>query len=472
MKQISWLVSLLVLAIVFPGCREDEPAKPGNIRFALNPTVITDGQGRQATSLPGGASLYVSIRRVSGDEVYTLEPIRLLRIGEAYISEPLALPGGNYELTDFLVADGADNIVYATPREGSELAPWVDDPLPQVFAVSDNAIAQVDVQVLPVEARLPEQFGYVTFRIDVVPFPYFQLAVFRADSTQPRFSPAHVYLLSEGDTVYRRHLPAGIQPISFPGNPEATYTLVVQEDALTTYRQTFVLRELVTELNGVPLRVTLQPALTFTALYRFDFYQFWIALNETTPEGSFTIDWGDGIVEEYDATGGYAQFEHHYPGIGDYHVSLSGDLNIVRHVALVFGFGASDNIFLHALPNLRSFAEGTGFDFGPDSLDFSHNPKLEDITLEYSTVRYFDVSNNPRLISLHLLASDEIPTSVIDKVIADVHRHAFELTLERGYFNIYTGVGEGTFIGPPSPEAIELFRDLKNLGWNLTPDPN
>src|SRR5687767_10389819 len=109
MKPISWLVSLLVLAIVFPGCREDEPAKPGNIRFAFNPAVVTDGQGRKTTSLPDGASLYVSIRRISGNEVYSLEPVRLLKIGDEYISEPLALEGGNYELTDFLVADGVGN---------------------------------------------------------------------------------------------------------------------------------------------------------------------------------------------------------------------------------------------------------------------------------------------------------------------------------------------------------------------------
>ncbi|MCD9019725.1 hypothetical protein [Parachryseolinea silvisoli] len=467
MKQISWLVSLWVLALVFPGCREDESAKPGNIRFAFNPAVVTDGQGRKTTSLPDGASLYVSIRRVSGDEVYSLEPVRLLKLGDEYISEPLALPGGNYELTDFLVADGDGNVVYATPKEGSELALWVDDPLPQDFAVSDDDIAQVDVQVLPIDAQLPEQFGYVTFKIDVVPFPYFQLAVFRADSTAPVFTPAYAYLLLEGDTVYHRHLPAGNQPISFPGNPEATYTLVIQENALATYRRTFVLQDLVAELNGAPLQVVLQPALTFTALYRFDFFQFW---TESMPGSSFTIDWGDGTVGEYAADDGYIEFHHIYPGSGDYHVSVSGDLDVLWRLGLVFGFGASDHIFLNALPNLRSLGTGSGYDFGADSLDLSHNPKLEALSLFYSNVRYFDISNNPRIIGLELIGSDDISTAVLDQVIADLHQHAFELSLEQGYVNLEGG--ESSIIGPPSPETIELLRDLKNnLGWNVVPDP-
>ena len=472
MKKTLNLSIMLLLSFVWQHCSDDQaPARPGesNVQFSMRAKpAIT---GRTATSLPEGASLYVSIRRVSGDEVYVLEPVRLLKLGDEYISEPLALPGGNYELTDFLVADSDGNIVYATPKEGSELASWVDDPLPQAFAVSDNGIVQVDVQVLPIDAHQPEQFGYVTFKVDVLPFPHFQLSVFRADSTGPVFTPADVYLLLDGDTVYHRHLPVGTQAISFPGNPEATYTLVIQNNALATYQRAFVLQELLAELNGAPLQVVLRPALTFTALYRFDFFQFWMALNENTPEGSLTIDWGDGAVEELEADNGYIEFHHVYPGAGDYHVSVSGELDYVWRVGLVFGFGACDDIFLNALPDLRSFSTGSGFDFGADSVDLSHNPKLEQINFMYSTVRYFDISNNPWIIGLELTGSDEIPTTVIDKVITDLHQHAFERTLEQGYFYLDSGFDDN-YIGPPSAESIELLKDMKeNLGWNIVPDP-
>lgn len=478
MKRISWLVSLLVLAIVFPGCREDESAKPGNIRFALNPTVLTESQGRQATSLPSGASLYVSIRRASGDEIYTLEPVRLLRIGEVYISEPLALPGGNYELTDFLVADGAGNIVYATPREGSELAPWVDDPLPQAFAVSDNAIAQVDVQVLPVDARLPEQFGYATFVVEVAPFPYFRLAAFRQGSAGPEFSRVHAYLLDEGDTVYHRHLPASMNDIIFPGNPERTYTLVLMEDELMTYSRTFVLRGLVTELAGAPLQVTLAPALTFTAVSRHDYFQYSIGVDETIPSTSFTIDWGDGSLEQFDVVESET-FYHTYAAHGDYHVGMSGDLTDVRWLTWAFGLGASDNISLREVPHLKgltvAFTVGSAA-VGADSLDLSHSPELESLFCSYSHLRYIDISQTPKLRSIDLLGNVDFPVPVLNKLIDDLYHHVVERTIIGGELNLDADDGGYTFIGPPSSAALAQLNIIGwEYGWSIRPyipDPN
>ena len=469
MKHISWLVGLLLLATVFPGCREDEPAKPGNIRFTLNPSVVTDGQGRKATSLPDGASVYVSIRRISGDEIYSLQPVRLLKLGDEYISEPLPLAGGNYELTDFLVADGAGNVVYAAPKEGSELASWVDDPLPQTFAVSDNDIAQVNVQVLPTDAHQPEQFGYVTFHVDVVALPRFQLSVFRADGTDLVFSPAHVYLLSDGDTVYHRHLPAGTQPISFSGDPGATYTLVVQGDALMTYSRTFVLVELLSELNGAPLQVTLDPAFTFTALARTDFFTYWLTTDEAVPDASFTIHWGDGSVEDY-TVNTYLAFEHRYASHGDYHVSMSGDLTAVRWLALVFGYGLADDISLQALPGLESIS--VSYSDAADTLDVSHNPNLELLAIAHSSIRYVDISHNPKLKMLDATANFALPVSVLNQLITDLHHNAVEQHTEQGELYLETSYDSGEILGPPSPEAMEMLIYLnQNLGWTVRPSP-
>lgn len=468
MKQISWLLGLLVLATVFPGCREDEPAKPGNIRFTLNPSVVTDGQGRKATSLPDGASLYVSIRRISGDEIYNLHPVRLLKLGDEYISEPLALAGGNYELTDFLVADGAGNVVYAAPKEGSELASWVDDPLPQTFAVSDNDIAQVNVQVLPTDAHQPEQFGYVTFHVDVVAFPYFRLSVFRADGTEPVFSAAHVYLLSGGDTVYHRYLPAGTQPIRFSGNPEATYTLVVQEDALMTYSRTFVLQELLSELNGVPLQVTLAPALTFTALVGGEYFSYWLTTDEAVPDASFTIHWGDGTAGDYTATTSYLAVQHTYAGPGNYHVSMSGDLAALRWLGLVFAFGSADDVSLQALPGLESIS--VGYSEGADTLDISHNPNLQLLSIAYSNVRYIDISQNPNIKMLDATGNTTLPASVVTQLITDLYHNAVAQHTEQGELYLETSYDTGEIIGPPSPEAMEfLVRLNQDLGWIVRP---
>jgi hypothetical protein len=455
-----WLMGFVLMAIVLPGCREDEPAKPGNIRFGLSPTTVTDGHGRKAASLPEGALLFVSIRRVSGDEVYTLEPVRLLKLGDEYISEPLALPGGNYELTDFLVADSAGNTSFATPKEGSPLAPWVDDPLPQPFAVSDDAIARVDVQVLPTDAYEPGQFGYVTFAPEIVAVPNLRLSVFRMDESGPMFSRAHAYLLSGDDTVFHQYLPAAINEIPVDGDADRTYTLVVTEVSYGTYMRTFVLSELLAELNGAPLQVTLKDALTFTAIYRPDGNDFFIGTREEST-APLVINWGDGTEEVLPPLrpGTYTP-KHMYAGPGRYHVSVVGDMQAVEYVS--FMFTRLDDVSLRALPELRNFDIIDSK--SPDSLDLSHNPKLVGLSLAYSDVRYFDIGNNPLIKYLILEGNVDFPVPVLDQVLTDLHDHAFEQQIYQGEINLRQN-RRGGLIGPPSPAVMQLLYHLSELGW-------
>ena len=472
MKKTLQFSILFVLAFAWQHCTDDQaPARPGTIRFALRPTVAA-GNGRVATSLPDGTSLYVSIRQAGGDDVYTLEPVLLLKLGDEYISEPLVLATGNYELTEFLVADGTGNVVYATPKEGSELAPWVDDPLPQAFAVSSNAIARVQVDVLPTDAHQPEQFGYVTFGVHVAPFPYFKLAVFRQGGDGPEFSRVHAYLLDGGDTVYHRHLPAILNDVTFPGNPERTYTLVLMEDELMTYSRTFVLRDLVTELDGAPLEVTPPPAFTFTAIFRHDYFQYTVGVDETIPGTSFTIDWGDGSVEPVEVIGSKT-FYHTYAVAGDYHVSMSGDLTAVRWLNWVFGLGASDNISLREVPHLKglsaSFTVGSAA-VGADSIDLSHSPELEWFSCRGSHVRYVDISHNPRLRSIDLSENLDFPVPVLDKLIDDLYQHVVQHTILSGDINLETGFDYTSFVGPPSPASLDKLRIIGwDYGWTIHP---
>jgi hypothetical protein len=475
MKKLSWLFYVASLAVTMMGCRENEPAVPGKIRFTLSAGVVTDPAGRTLASLPQGASVYVSIRRVSGDEVYTLQQVTLLKMGDAYVSEPLALPGGNYELTDFLVSNAAGDVVYATPKEGADMASWVDDPLPVAFAVSDDALAQVDVEVVPVGIHTPEQFGYVSFRVNVVPYPFFKLSVFRPDSAGLAFSAAHAYVVESGDTLYNRLLPARTNDVAFSGNPEGTYTLVLNVPGHATYRRTFVLQELLAELNGEPLQVTLVEALTFTALpYASgpditEPYIFWISMEAGVPQTPFTIDWGDGTVEQlYDPT--YLQFGHRYPAVGRYHVSVSGDLASVGRLGIVFPWGVNDDVVVRALPELISLSlawAGVG-----DSLDISQNTKLESLGLNSTGIQYFNVRNNPRLTYIELSDNVGFPPAVLNEIIGDVYHHAVARHTSEGWLELDAPDGSETMIGPLSATAMDQLRQLHDeYGWTIVPDP-
>ena len=68
-----------------------------------------------------------------------------------------------------MILDEEDQIIYATPMEGSELAGLVNDPLPIEFIVSENESTLVTPQVLAVESTdTPESFGFASFGFEVV----------------------------------------------------------------------------------------------------------------------------------------------------------------------------------------------------------------------------------------------------------------------------------------------------------------
>lgn len=469
MKQISWLVSLWVLAIFFPGCREEELARPGNIQFALNPSVVADGQGRKATSLPDGASIFVSIRRVSGDEVYNLHEVRLFKVGDGYISEPLALAGGNYELTDFLVADGTGGVVYASPKEGSDLAMYVEDPLPQTFAVSDDAIAQVTVQVLSTDAHQPQQFGYVTFRVDVVMPPVFQLAVFKPEGGGLVFSRAHVYLVADDDTVFYQYVPAQTNTINFTPQPGAQYRLMLYENGFKRYDQYLQ----PADFTGEPLKVVLEPAFTFVLINPHGPISFSWTVLEGNEDKVFWVDFGDGRTAGEYTIGTHLPMPYEYSDNSPRFVSISGNLDVIDRVLFGDVHGSMDSVSVQHLPALEVFYVPEAWDT-PATIDFSQNPNLSSIYMEFSSLSSLDVSHNPLLRYIPINGSTHFTTASVDAFITSLYN---AITRQPpgpdvvGYLNIADGYRDSMVpIGPPSEEARAKLRTLANTyGWGIHP---
>jgi hypothetical protein len=471
-KSNHWIsfVVLLALAALVTGCQDEAqgPAQPGNVRFTIDARAVANANhGRVGEILPAGVSLYVTIADAGGDDVYTLKQIVLLTLGSEYVSEPLLLPPGEYTLKDFLIADAAGNTLYATPKEGSPLAPWIADPLPISFSVTGNAVTGLDVQVLAVGEHSAEEFGYVTFRVDVAPFPYFRLSVFVYDSANAlMFSPVRACILEGADTVYKQTLPAGVQNIAFVGDPSRTYTLSLTQPSYRRYTQTFVLGELLAALDGAPLSVTLTPALTFTSVYNYGDYAYEFRLNDGVKD--LFIDWGDGVVEPITLSI-FGSLEHFYDDGHLLHfVSVYGDLNSITSVESYYGYGATTEISLVNLPNLQVFAAAETQ--SPVYVDFRHNPLIEVISLPYSDVRSFDLPDGARLRIVDVVANTGTSAASLNAAI----RAAYLGQLERGYTgSLYLSVipgGGGGFVTPVTEESLAMVRELRDwYGWTVWP---
>ena len=86
---------------------------------------------------------------------------------QGYQSAGLDLPVGNYQLLEFVILDGAHKTLYATPKEGSALAPYIASPLPLGFVVAQNGVGQFIPSVLEVMPDdTPGAFGYTSFGLD------------------------------------------------------------------------------------------------------------------------------------------------------------------------------------------------------------------------------------------------------------------------------------------------------------------
>ena len=163
---------LFTLILIIFSCQNDQVAPnhgKGKAQFSLSP-VNRDGGRTSGNESP--VSVLVSIEDGNGNSVVENKKLSIWSLGQGYVSESLELTEGDYKLIQFLVLNASDTITYASPMVGSELAKYVNNPLPVSFTISKDASTTVTPQVLKVESTdNPASFGYVNFGFEVVEIP-------------------------------------------------------------------------------------------------------------------------------------------------------------------------------------------------------------------------------------------------------------------------------------------------------------
>jgi hypothetical protein len=158
---------LILLVLISCQVQEKLETNPGTIKFSMQSVVRNEG-GR-ITETPTPASVLISIEDESGNTVEDNKKLTLYSLGQGFVSESLQLIPGSYKLTQFMILDENDIVIYATPQEGSELAEFVNDPLPIEFTISEDENTLITPQVLAVQDEdTPESFGFASFGFEVV----------------------------------------------------------------------------------------------------------------------------------------------------------------------------------------------------------------------------------------------------------------------------------------------------------------
>ncbi|WP_422361359.1 DNRLRE domain-containing protein [Reichenbachiella sp.] len=184
MKKIRFLIPqfVLILSVLFFSCSDSEDdisEVHGVLDFNISFKNSNNGKLKLEENV---SAVLISISHQESGLVYEKEKLPVYNFNGEYISNPISLPIGLYTITEFLVLNGNDEIIYATPLEGSELAHLVEHPLPVGFSISKDETTKTTLEVVSTEEFSPSDFGYATFDFQIVDYSSFLIGVFTYNS--------------------------------------------------------------------------------------------------------------------------------------------------------------------------------------------------------------------------------------------------------------------------------------------------
>ncbi len=448
---------MVALPMLLQSCNDqEEPALAAKVQFTFSPAAA-DG-GRIASNFTDVHALRLSLQKTNGEIVFTMKDIELIHFGDALITEPVELAGGVvYKITDFLLVDSDGDVLYATPQKVSPLGNYVTQGLPHYFTVAKNAVANVEMGVIDVAHRKPEDFGYASFNIRE--FLAFQLSAQIFQSGQFKLTDGKAYILDGTTTVATIPLGARVNNISFKGDASKTYTIKVVKDTYTTFTRDFVYDDLLQELDGKPLKAVLNATMTFTT----SVFHYYMSIEGTT---DLTVDWGDGTIQT--GPGEFGSYEHDYADTVPHNVVITGALEQITYYYSYYGDGALDSLNVVHLVNLEEMRIGLGL--GPAVIDLTNNPKIKHVDVTgLRELHQLLLPSDHHIRHLAISGPNGMSITHINELIDDIYEKAVLYNITEGRFEAtdlwYQPTGP---LGPPSPDRIAKLEDLRdNYLWSL-----
>jgi hypothetical protein len=179
-RLIPVILVVLVIASLSSCQKNAENFGKGNAEFSIS---LPDDAGllKSASMIDSGAISYqlmVSVTDMEGNSILTDKLIPVYEFGTGFVSENIEINAGDYKLTKFMVINPSGSVIYASPLAGSSLAYLVNKPLPIGFNITPGTVTRIAPEVLTVGDQSPEQFGYVSFGVQVIkPLVFYTMCV-------------------------------------------------------------------------------------------------------------------------------------------------------------------------------------------------------------------------------------------------------------------------------------------------------
>lgn len=259
-KSLQLLAAICLAAFVFYACTTEDDSNAikakEKIQFSFDLKSSTSGRVKD---VPPGSTLIISVQDENGTPVFSFKEFELYQLSGQFFTEPIELSVGNYTVTDFLVIDRTDQIIYVAPKEGAPLASLVSDPLPLGFTVTSNGVNNVGVEVISTSTHVPSDFGYASFNLIIREGLALPVNVLMIVDGKYEKTAATVLIMHNQDTVSTQELAASAGAITMP-SADDFYMVIISAQGYSAY---YGVRysELMAQLNGKPLRIILnQPS--------------------------------------------------------------------------------------------------------------------------------------------------------------------------------------------------------------------
>lgn len=299
MKTISKLMMLITLLAVVACNSNDASDLPapqeeyGTVEFSYDIKENTENNGGRKgtagrTENVTPVEIVISIKNAADELVEDGLVMPLISVGGAYITNQLTLLAGTYQITEYFVKDGDGNTIYVTPQEGSPLDHLVNDPLPIDFTVSKDVNSQESPEVVSPDGFTPEDFGYPSFRLNIVNTIDFLASVHILDVQTATYelTDSRVQIFGDGDEIYDSLRVAATNQIRIRDG-FINYRILISKPGYLPYDQTFDQAGL-ESFQASPLYVLLGP----------DVINYTVQANDNSTTGGTGVDAGSYLDGE------------------------------------------------------------------------------------------------------------------------------------------------------------------------------
>lgn len=402
-KYLFITVPLLVIAFLLQSCEEQEvrPEKQ-TVQFDLS-IASSQTKGSDDASLPNDARARITVTASNGTVVLDGREVSVYKSGDKWLTEAIDLEPGSYAITEMIVVSDSTEL-FATPKQGAELATSDMDALPYNFAIRPKDALTLSIPIIDIRFLDLIKLGYPASKRKTLPIEVYQ------DS---KLTAAKAEIWQDRKLIQTLKLSAGTNGVELKGDDKKPYTITVYTSAFAK-TETFLLKDIQKKIGKKAWALHLIPALIFniTSYDDGETYDFNFRMEGT---GSVGIWWGDGGLT---ATSVPFEVGHNYAPAGNYTLIVTGNLNQITDFS---GFSYSTIMTkITGLTNLTALkVYDPSWGAVPIKVDLSKCKQLERINI----AKYGAPFETINLATDFKLPSDHyIKTFIFDATSFDMNR--------------------------------------------------